>query len=56
VAPGGFLRNQTAFLNLFYDPSPKTTLAIEGTWRQTSYRGLGEHSGYSLMLSSELRF
>ncbi len=56
VAPGGFLRNQTAFLNLFYDPSPKTTLAIEGTWRQTGYRGLGEHSGYSLMFSSELRF
>lgn len=56
VPVGGFLSNRTAFLNLFWDPSPKTTLAIEGTWRKTGYRGLGDYSGYSLMLSSELRF
>ena len=56
VSPAGFIRNRTAFLNLVWDPSPKTTLAIEGTWRKTAYGGLGENSGYSLMLSSELRF
>jgi hypothetical protein len=56
VPVGGFLSNRTAFLNLFWDPSPKTTLAIEGTWRKTGYQGAGEFSGYSLMLSSELRF
>jgi len=56
VPVGGFLTNRTAFLNLFWDPSPKTTLAIEGTWRQTAYQGGGAFSGYSLMLSSELRF
>ena len=56
VPVGGFLSNRTAFLNLFWDPSPKTTLAIEGTWRKTGYSGLGEYSGYSLMFSSELRF
>jgi hypothetical protein len=56
ISPTGFVSNRTAFLNLFWDPSPKTTLAIEGTWRKTAYGGLGENSGYSLMLSSELRF
>lgn len=53
---GNFASNRTAFLNLFWDPSRKTTLAIEAAWRQTGYRGLGDFSGYSLMLSSELRF
>lgn len=53
---GSFASNKTAFVNLFWDPSRKTTLAIEATWRQTGYRGLGDFSGYSLMLSSELRF
>ncbi len=53
---GAFASNKTAFVNLFWDPSRKTTLAIEATWRQTGYRGLGDFSGYSLMLSSELRF
>lgn len=56
VPLGGFLSNLTAFLNLFWDPSPKATLAIEGTWRKTGYQGGGDYSGYSLMLSSELRF
>jgi hypothetical protein len=56
ISPTGFVSNRTAFLNLFWDPSPKTTLAVEGTWRKTVYGGLGENSGYSLMLSSELRF
>lgn len=56
ISPTGFVSNRTAFLNLFWDPSPKTTLAVEGTWRRTVYGGLGENSGYSLMLSSELRF
>ncbi len=56
ISPTGFVSNRTAFLNLFWDPSPKTTLAVEGTWRRTAYGGLGENSGYSLMLSSELRF
>lgn len=56
VPTGGFTRNRTAFLNLFWDPSRLTTLAIEGTWRRTDYAGLGDFSGWSLMLSSELRF
>ncbi|MEI7967837.1 MAG: flagellar export protein FliJ [Betaproteobacteria bacterium] len=56
VPAGGFLSNQTAFMNLFWDPSPRTTLAVEGTWRRTAYQGLGAHSGLALMLSSELRF
>jgi hypothetical protein len=56
ISPVGFVSNRTAFLNLFWDPSPKTTLAVEGTWRKTAYGGLGTNSGYSLMLSSELRF
>lgn len=56
ISPTGFVSNRTVFLNLFWDPSPKTTLAIEGTWRKTAYGGLGENSGYTLMLSSELRF
>ena len=56
VPTGGFTSNRTGFLNLFWDPSRLTTLAIEGTWRRTGYSGLGEFSGWSLMLSSELRF
>ena len=54
--PTGFRNNRTAFLNLFWDPGPMTTLAIEGTWRRTSYVDLGSNSGFSFMVSSELRF
>jgi hypothetical protein len=54
--PTGFRSNRTAFLNLFWDPSPMTTFAIEGTWRRTAYVDLGSNSGFSFMVSSELRF
>ena len=52
----GIRSNATAFTNLFWDPSPKTTLAIEATWRRTDFLGVGAHEGLALMLSSELRF
>jgi hypothetical protein len=52
----GIHSNETAFTNLFWDPSPKTTLAIEATWRRTEFIGVGAHDGLALMLSSELRF
>jgi len=49
---------QTAFTNLYWDPSAKTTLGMELTWRRTGYLLPieGQPSGYALMLSSELRF
>ncbi len=57
----GLHTNQTAFSNLFFDPSPKSTFGIEATWRRTDYAGLDPtgtvaHDGFALMLSSELRF
>lgn len=48
--------NATAFANLFWDPSPMTTLGLEATWRRTEYEGDIDHEGLALMLSSELRF
>jgi len=57
--------NETAFLNLFWDPSPMTTLGLEATWRQTAllagFDPLGrpvyvDNDGFAFMLSSELRF
>jgi hypothetical protein len=56
LAGSGIASNRTAFLNLFWDPSPKTTLGIEGTWRRTVYANGLDADGYALMLSSELRF
>ena len=56
IAPTGFLSNRTAFVNLFWDPSPKTTLAVEATYRRTVYGAGVDTDGYALMLSSELRF
>ena len=56
LAGTGFVSNRTAFVNLFWDPSPMTTLAVEATYRRTAY-GTGLNAdGYALMLSSELRF
>jgi hypothetical protein len=56
LAGTGFTSNRTAFVNLFWDPSPKTTLAVEATWRRTVYGAGLDTDGYALMLSSELRF
>jgi hypothetical protein len=56
LAGSGIASNRTAFVNLFWDPSPKTTLAIEGTWRRTVYATGIDADGFALMLSSELRF
>lgn len=56
LAGSGIASNRTAFVNLFWDPSPKTTLAIEGTWRRTVYATGLDADGFALMLSSELRF
>jgi len=52
----GFASNRTAFVNLFWDPSPMTTLAVELTHRRTVYGSGLDANGYALMLSSELRF
>jgi len=52
----GFASNRTAFVNLFWDPSPMTTLAVELTHRRTVYGSGLNADGYALMLSSELRF
>ena len=56
LAGTGFASNRTAFANLFWDPSPKTTLAVEATYRRTVYGAGLDTDGYALMLSSELRF
>ena len=48
--------NETAFANLYWDPSPMTTLGLEATWRRTEYEGDIDNEGLALMLSSELRF
>ncbi|MCX7227832.1 MAG: hypothetical protein NTW15_02250 [Burkholderiales bacterium] len=56
LAGSGIASNRTLFSNLFWDPSPKTTLAIEGTWRRTVYANGLDADGFALMLSSELRF
>jgi hypothetical protein len=48
--------NETAFANLYWDPSPMTTLGLEATWRRTGYEGDIDNEGLALMLSSELRF
>lgn len=56
LAGSGIASNRTAFVNLFWDPSPKTTLAIEGTWRRTVYATGLDADGFALMFSSELRF
>ena len=48
--------NETTFANLFWDPSPMTTLGLEATWRRTVYEGDIYNEGLALMLSSELRF
>ena len=56
LAGSGIASNRTAFLNLFWDPGPKTTLAVEGTWRRTVYATGLDADGFALMLSSELRF
>jgi hypothetical protein len=55
-AQPGVRSNETAFANLFWDPSPMTTLGLEATWRRTAYEGDIENDGLALMLSSELRF
>ena len=61
----GIGANETAFANLFWDPSPMTTLGFEATWRQTAllagFDPLGrpiyvDNDGFAFMLSSELRF
>ena len=60
----GIGSNETAFANLFWDPSPMTTLGFEATWRQTALFGIDElgrpryfdNDGFAFMLSSELRF
>ena len=56
LAGQGISSNRTAFVNLFWDPGPKTTLGIEGTWRRTVYASGQDADGFALMLSSELRF
>jgi hypothetical protein len=56
LAGTGFASNRTAFVNLFWDPSPMTTLAVELTHRRTVYGSGLDANGYALMLSSELRF
>jgi hypothetical protein len=56
LAGSGIASNRTAFVNLFWDPSPRTTLALEGTYRRTVYAGGSDADGFALMLSSELRF
>lgn len=56
LAGTGIASNRTAFANLFWDPSPKTTLAIETTWRRTVYASGLDSEGFALMLSSEQRF
>jgi hypothetical protein len=58
LAGSGLHTMQTAFTNLLWDPSRKTTLGAELTWRRTGYASPleGQPSGYALMLSSELRF
>ena len=56
LAGSGVSSNRTAFLNLFWDPGPKTTLGVEGTWRRTVYANGLDADGFALMLSSELRF
>jgi hypothetical protein len=48
--------NETAFANLYWDPSPMTTLGLEATWRRTGFDGDFDNQGLALMLSSELRF
>ena len=55
-AQPGVRSNETAFANLFWDPSPMTTLGLEATWRRTAYEGDIDNDGLALMLSSELRF
>lgn len=55
-AQPGVRSNETAFANLFWDPSPMTTLGFEATWRRTEYEGGLGNEGFALMLSSELRF
>ena len=55
-AQPGVRSNETAFANLFWDPSPMTTLGLEATWRRTEYEGEIDNEGLALMLSSELRF
>jgi hypothetical protein len=55
-AQPGVRSNETAFANLFWDPSPMTTLGLEATWRRTEYEGGLGNEGFALMLSSELRF
>jgi hypothetical protein len=57
VPVGGFTDNQSAFVNLFFD-SPKgwSTYGLEGMWRKTDYQGLPSNNGFSVMVSSELRF
>lgn len=56
LAGSGVVSNRTAFVNLFWDPSPRTTLAVEGTYRRTVYAAGSDADGFALMLSSELRF
>ena len=56
AAQPGVRSNETAFANLFWDPSPMTTLGLEATWRRTEYQGEVDNEGLALMLSSELRF
>lgn len=56
LAGGGIASNRTAFVNLTWDPSPKTSLGIEGSWRRTVYANGVDADGFALMLSSELRF
>lgn len=56
VAQPALRTNETAFANLFWDPSPMTTLGLEATWRRTGYEGGIDSDGLALMLSSELRF
>jgi len=48
--------NETAFANIYWEPSPMTTLGLEATWRRTEYIGNVDNDGFALMLSSELRF
>lgn len=56
VTPGSFVTNETAFANVFVDISAMTRFGLEGTWRQTGYKGLGRHDGYAVMFMSEFRF
>lgn len=50
------LRNEAAFLNVFWDVAPHLQLSAELTWRATDWNGLPDNDGAQLMLASQLSF